>query len=62
MEKSGGAESAPTYQMVNLNISNITVQAHKAGLSFLGARLTEYLVTFLGGKWCECACVFGKCQ
>ena len=40
MEKSGGAESAPMYQMVNLNISNITVQAHKAGSSFSGARLT----------------------
>jgi hypothetical protein len=40
MERSGGAESAPMCQMVNLNISNITVQARKAGLSFSGARLT----------------------
>ena len=41
MEKSSGAESALTYQTVNLNISNITVQACKAGSSFLGARLTD---------------------
>ena len=40
MERSGSAESAPTYQTVNLNISNITVQARKAGSSFSGTRLT----------------------
>ena len=44
MERSGGAESAPTYQTVNLNISNITVQVRKAGSSFLGARLTFHFV------------------
>ena len=40
MEKSCSAKLALMYQMVNLNISNITVQVHKAGLSFSGARLT----------------------
>ena len=40
MERSSGAKSALTYQTVNLNISNITVQARKAGSSFSGARLT----------------------
>ena len=44
MEKSCGAESALTYQTVNLNISNIMVQAHKAGSSFSGARLTRSLL------------------
>ena len=43
MEKSGSAESALTYQMVNLNISNIMVQVHKAGSFFSGARLTDAL-------------------
>ena len=44
MERSGSAELALTYQTVNLNISNITVQARKAGSSFSGARLTVILL------------------
>ena len=58
MEKSCSAESAPTYQMVNLNISNIMVQARKAGSSFLGARLTNitFYVTLLNSS---CSTVIG---
>ena len=49
MERSSSAKSAPTYQTVNLNISNITVQARKAGSSFSGTRLTtlDFVMTYL---------------